>query len=69
MMFIDPSTGWFEIVQVSDDDKTSAQISLCQYPRPKRVHVDNSSGFKKYFQQLLTDFAVELKLTSIKHPQ
>ena len=76
MTFIDPATGWFEIAEVPDTDKTSARISrlfdqvwLSRYPRPRKVLYDNGSEFKKNFQPLVKDFAVKATCTSIKNPQ
>ena len=72
--FIDPYTGWFEIVEVPSIDKSSARVLylfnqtwLCRYSIPKRVRFDNSSAFKKNFIPLLKDFAVKPKPTSIKN--
>ena len=72
MTFIDPSTGWFEIVEVPSVNKTLAcisrlfnQIWLNRYPRPKQVQFDNGSEFKKDFIPLLKDFGVKPKPTSI----
>jgi len=77
MTFIDPATGWFEIVKVPTIvDKSSAPISqlfdqvwLSRYPRPKEVIFDNGSEFKSDFVPLLKDFQIKPKLTSIKNPQ
>ena len=76
MTFIDPATGWFEIVEVPTIDQTSARISklfdevwLSRYPRPRKVLFDNGSEFKKDFQPLLKDFAIKATCTSIKNPQ
>ena len=76
MTFIDPATGWFEIVEVPTIDKSSARISqlfdqvwLSRYPRPKEVIFDNGSEFKSDFVPLLKDFKIKPKLTSIKNPQ
>ena len=74
MTFIDPSTGWFEITEVPSIDKSSARISrlfnqtwLNRYPRPQKVRFDNGSEFNKDFIQLLKDFDVKPKPTSIKN--
>jgi hypothetical protein len=76
MTFIDPATGWFEIVEVPLIDQSSARISklfdevwLSRYPRPRKVIYDNGSEFKKNFQPLLEDFAIQPTCTSIKNPQ
>ena len=52
IIFLDPSTGWFEIV-AEKADKTSTIISqifhktyLSCYPRPRKVIVDNENEFK-----------------------
>ena len=75
MTFIDPASGWFEIAEVPDTDKTSARVSrlfdqvwLSRYPRPRKVLYDNGSEFKKNFQPLIKDFAVKAMCTSIKNP-
>ena len=76
MTCIDPSTGWFEIVEVPSIDKRSARISrlfnqtwLNRYPRPKKVRFDNGSEFKKDFILLLKEFGIKPKPTTIKNPQ
>ena len=76
MTFIDPATGWFEIAEVPEADKTSARISrlfdqvcLSRYPRLRKVLYDNGSEFKKNFQPLVKDFAVKATCTSIKNSQ
>ena len=76
MEFIDPVTGWFEIVQVPSTDQSSARISqlfnqtwVSRYPRPQRVRFDNGSEFKKNFIPLLKDFGIKPKPTSIKKNQ
>ena len=53
MTFIDPETGWFEIIEVPEKDKFSASVSqlfndtwLCRCPRPKQVRFNNGSEFK-----------------------
>ena len=76
MTFIDPATGWFEITEVPLDDQSSARISklfyevwLSRYSRPKKVLYDNGSEFKKDFQPILKDFAIQAACTSIKNPQ
>ena len=74
MMFINPTTGWFEWTEVIDD-KSSATILhfldsvwLARYPRPRQVLYDNGSEFKKDFQPLFKDFAIKPKCTTIKNP-
>lgn len=76
MTFIDPATGWFEIVEVPQIDQTSARMSqlfdevwLSRYPPPRKVIYDNGTEFKKNFQPLLKDFAIKPTCTSIKNPQ
>ena len=76
MTFIDPATGWFEIAEVPLYDQSSARISklfdevwLSRYPRPTKVLYDNGSEFKKNFQPMLKDFAIQATCTSIKNPQ
>ena len=76
MTFVDPATGWFEVVEVPLIDQSSARISrlfddvwLHRYPRPKEVIFDNGSEFKKDFVPLLKDFRIKPKPTSVKNPQ
>ena len=70
MICIDPATWWFDIVQVPDEDKSFAQISLLLdqtwlsiYPRPKRVRFDSGSGFKWNFVPLIKDIGITPKST------
>ena len=76
MTFIDPATGWFEITELPNKEKSSARISqlfnttwLARYPRLRKVILDNRSEFKKDFLPLLNDFAIKPTLTSVKNPQ
>ena len=76
MTFIDPATGWFEITELPDKEKSSARISqlfnttwLARYPRPRKVIFDNGTEFKKNFLPLLHDFAIKPTPTSVKNPQ
>ena len=62
MTFIDPATGWFEIVEVHN--RTSAHMShllnavwLSRYPRPDKNIFDNGPEFKKDFVIFLTIMA------------
>ncbi len=71
MTFIDPATGWFEIVEVSN--KTSAQMShllnrvwLNRYPRPRRIIFDNGTEFKKDFRYIFKDYGIKASLTTVK---
>ena len=73
MIFIYPSTGLFEIGEVSSIDKSSARMLhlfneawLCRYHRPKRPRFDNSSKFKKNYMPLLKDLISKSKPTLIK---
>jgi hypothetical protein len=73
MAFVDPATGWFEIVEVPD--KSSARIFqlfnitwLCRYPWPSKVRFDNGSKFKKDFIPLLKNYAIKPKPTMIQNP-
>ena len=71
MTFIDPATGWFEIVEV--EQKTSAQMShllnrtwLSRYPRPEKIIFDNGSEFKKDFRYIFDDYGVKKRPTTVK---
>ena len=75
-VFIDLSTGWFEIVEVRSVDKFSTRVSqlfnqiwLYRHPSSKQVHFYHSSGFKKDDIPLLKGFTVKPKSTSIKNSQ
>ena len=74
--FIDPATGWFEIIELPEKEKSSARISqlfnttwLARYPRPRKVIFDNGTEFKKDFLPPLHDFAIKPTPTSVKNPQ
>ena len=71
----DPSTGWFEIVEVPD--KTSRTVAelfdrtwLCRYPRPVGcTHDHGSEFFGSEFSELLTSYGIESKPTTVHNPQ
>ena len=72
MVFIDPNTVWFDMVEVPNINNTSARIYrlfnqtwLNRYPRPKKGRFDSDSEFKKDFIPLLKDFGVKSKPTAI----
>ena len=74
MTFIDPATGWVEIVEIND--KTSAHMSvlldrvwLSRYPRPYKIIFDNGTEFKKDFKYIFKDYGIRRKPTTIKNPQ
>jgi hypothetical protein len=76
MTMIDPTTGWFEIVQVPYNDQGSARISqlfnntwIARYPRPAKVVYDHGSEFKRHFRNLLLDYDVKASPTTAKNPQ
>ena len=76
MTFIDPATGWFEIAELPNKEKSSARISqlfnntwLARYPRLRKVIFDNGSEFKKDFLPLLHDLAIKPTPASVKNPQ
>ena len=57
-------------------DKSSAQISrlfnktwLCRYPRCLSVIYDNGSEFKLHFEELIDQFSLIRKPTTVKNPQ
>ena len=73
---IDPTTGWFEIIQVPYDNQGSARISqlfnntwMARYPLPKKVVYDHGSELKRHFQNLLFDYDVKTTPTTAKNPQ
>ena len=76
MTFIDPATGWFEITELPNKEKSSARISqlfnttwLARYPRPRKVIFDNGSEVKKDFLPLLHDFVIKSTPTSVNNSQ
>ena len=73
MPFIDPATGWFEIAELLNKEKSSARISqlfnttwLARYPRLRKVIFDNGSEFKKDLLPLLNDFAIKDRRASCR---
>ena len=76
LTMIDPATGWFEICPIPLGDFNSSRVSqlfnqywLARYPRPVMVIHDNGNEFKKGFLQLLKDFGIKSKPTTVKNPQ
>jgi hypothetical protein len=52
---IDPATGWFEIVEATNESATSIQdlfhnTWLAHYPRPQLIVFDNGGEFKRDFK-------------------
>ena len=63
MTFIDPATGWFEIVEVPIIDKSSAiiyqifnEVWILRYTRPRKVIFHNGSELKRNLIPLLKHF-------------
>ena len=76
MTFVNPATGWFEIIEIPD--KISARISqvfsntwLPCYPWPRKVICNNRNEFKRDFLPLPRDFRIKPTPTPtiIKNPQ
>ena len=64
MTFINPATGWFEIVEI--EEKSSSSMSqkldtvwLNRYPRPRCIVFDNGTEFKKDFRHIFDDYGVK----------
>ena len=72
---IDPVTCWPEFTMVTS--KSSVVVAnafdtqwLCRYPRPRYVIHDNGSEFiGMEFQELLEDYGITSKPTTVKNPQ
>ena len=74
MTFIDPETGWFEIVEIPDKKSGTLsqlleQVWLTRYPRPSKIIFDNGTEFKKDFRYIIDDFGIKPTPTSVKNPQ
>ena len=76
MTIIDPTTGWFEIVEVPTEDVSSARISqlfnktwLARYPRPNEIIYDHGSEFQSHFKNLILEYGIKPKPISVKNPQ
>jgi len=75
MTFIDPATGWFEVVETHT--KTAEHIGklldrvwLCRYLRPIRCIYDNRKEFLGAdFQEMLASYNIKGIPTTIKNPQ
>ena len=73
---IDPATGWFEIVEVTDKESHTVaekidKLWLCRYPRPNKVIYDRGSEFiGPSFQELIKEvYQIKVKPTTVKNPQ
>jgi hypothetical protein len=68
---IDPATGWFEIVQVTNKSATSIQdlfhnTWLARYPQLQIIVFDNGNirEFKREFKQMCDNYGIKAKLTT-----
>ena len=73
---IDPTTGWFEIWHIPDDNFNSQrvfqlmnQLWLLWYPWPVRCICNNGNEFKKDFKTLISDFGIKYRPTTVKNLQ
>ena len=73
---IDPATGWFDIVEVTDKESQTVaekidKLWLCRYPQPNKVIYDRGSEFiGPSFQELIKEvYQIKVKPTTVKNPQ
>jgi transposase InsO family protein len=74
LTMIDPSTGWFEIVEATNKTATSIQdlfhnTWLARYPRPQFIVFDNGGEFKREFKQMCDNYGIKSKPTTSHNPQ
>ena len=75
MTICNPSTGWFEIIEIPNKSalttaKKLDQTWFCRYPRPERCIFDNGNEFLgKEFQEMLESYGVKAVPTTVKNPQ
>ena len=71
----DPSTGWFEISEITDEKVETAareldRTWLCRYPHPDETIYGNMSSFLgEKFQELLESYGTTPVPTTIRNPQ
>jgi hypothetical protein len=70
LTLIDPATGWFEIVEATNNSATPIQYLfhstwLARYPRPQFIVFENGSigEFKREFKQMCDNYGIKAKLT------
>lgn len=71
----DPTTGWFETVEVPDKKAETAarkldHVWLCRHPQPFTCVQDNGKEFAgQQFQEMLESYDVKATPTTVKNPQ
>jgi len=71
---IDPATGWFETKEISDpsSDTVSATMDdmwFCRHPRPRTIGIDGGSEFKKFFDEMITNYGLTPAQSTPYNPQ
>ena len=75
LTIVDRATGWPEFCFAKEKKskfiaKLFDKVWLCRYPRPDQAVYDNGSEFVgNEFQELLNDYGIEAKPTTVKNPQ
>jgi hypothetical protein len=74
LTMIDPASGWFEVVQVTNKLATIIQdlfhkswLACC--PRPQFIVSDNGGNFKRVFKQMCENYGSKAQPTSSHNPQ
>jgi transposase InsO family protein len=71
---IDPATGWYKIVQATNNSVTSIQDLLhnswlARYPHPQFIVFDNGGEFKSEFNQMCVNYGIKAKPITSHNPQ
>lgn len=74
LTMIDPATGWFEVVSVTDATAHTVMEAfnnewLSRYPRPQNIGFDNGSEFKRQFAETCKNFDIKPKPSTSHNPQ
>ena len=69
LTMIDPATGWFEIVEATNNSAGSIQdlfhnTWLLHYPCPQFIVFDNGVKFKREFKQMCDNYGIKAKPTT-----
>ena len=71
---IDPTTGWFEVKDISEPSAEACQnvfddVWIARYPRPQYIGFDNGSENKAVFKELCDNMGIKTKLSTTYNPQ
>jgi hypothetical protein len=69
-----PSTGWFEVKDVTDKSAKESMITfddvwLSRYPIPEYIGFDNGGEYKNVFEELVNNYGIKKNNSTSFNPQ